>query len=325
MIDTRLILVDGLTGAGKSTTAQRLWLHLERCGVAARWFYEHDGGHPIWPADEPQALAAHGELPAGFLAHTLPARWRRLAGDAAGSDTCTVVESALMQTTGALLLAMNVAEDEVVRVLCACAEAAAPARPALLWLHPGDVATSLRATCDERRQDDYERNLIALLGATPYGRRHGLAGFAALVRFYETWLRVCERACAQMALPVLALPPAPWSEREQRITEFLGLPPLVVPRQPLQAAERFTGRYRAMGAEDVLALGGDEHGLVLDGPRPTPLIAQGEATFIVTALPLQLTFEDERDGRFQRLALHSRLPGLQACWQRLDADAEARP
>ena len=38
---TRLILVDGLPGAGKSATAQRLWLHLLANDHRAHWFHEH--------------------------------------------------------------------------------------------------------------------------------------------------------------------------------------------------------------------------------------------------------------------------------------------
>jgi thymidylate kinase len=48
MIPTNLILVDGIPGAGKSTTAQLLCLHLEKLGYHVNWIFEQDPKHPIY-------------------------------------------------------------------------------------------------------------------------------------------------------------------------------------------------------------------------------------------------------------------------------------
>src|SRR5262249_31132645 len=53
-LNTNLILVDGLPGSGKSTTAQLVWLQLVRSGYDASWFFEHQSSHPIYKYDDPE-------------------------------------------------------------------------------------------------------------------------------------------------------------------------------------------------------------------------------------------------------------------------------
>jgi adenylate kinase family enzyme len=48
MFDTKLIILDGLPGSGKSTTAQWLELQLQRNGFDAQWYWEGDVPHPQW-------------------------------------------------------------------------------------------------------------------------------------------------------------------------------------------------------------------------------------------------------------------------------------
>ena len=56
MLPSRLIFVDGLPGSGKSTTAQRLSLHLRRQGYPARWIFEHENQHPLFVESAVRAL-----------------------------------------------------------------------------------------------------------------------------------------------------------------------------------------------------------------------------------------------------------------------------
>jgi hypothetical protein len=47
MLDTKLIVLDGLSGSGKSTFCQWLELQLRRNGRSARWLHEGDIDHPL--------------------------------------------------------------------------------------------------------------------------------------------------------------------------------------------------------------------------------------------------------------------------------------
>jgi hypothetical protein len=47
MLTTKLILIEGFPGAGKSTTTGHIGTRLQQHGVACRWFLEDDQPHPI--------------------------------------------------------------------------------------------------------------------------------------------------------------------------------------------------------------------------------------------------------------------------------------
>ncbi|MBO0992026.1 hypothetical protein [Bacillus sp. SD088] len=48
METTKLIMVEGIPGSGKSTTAQSISKSLDRMGFKHKWWYEEEQGHPAW-------------------------------------------------------------------------------------------------------------------------------------------------------------------------------------------------------------------------------------------------------------------------------------
>ena len=75
----RIIFVDGLPGSGKSTTAQRLSLHLRRQGYRARWVFEHEEPHPVFSDERVRALREQSPEADYTLFETASAGYRELA------------------------------------------------------------------------------------------------------------------------------------------------------------------------------------------------------------------------------------------------------
>src|SRR5438067_10670331 len=83
-----LVFVEGVPGAGKSTTAQFLARQLTRHGRSARWFYEEQVPNPFVPEIDPADYRDWHH----FIDLRVE-RWRAFARDATRSTETLVADS----------------------------------------------------------------------------------------------------------------------------------------------------------------------------------------------------------------------------------------
>jgi hypothetical protein len=102
-VGSRLVLVEGLPGTGKSTTAQFLALHAARHGRRARWYYEEEAGHPVTGSYHPSADPL--------------ARWAAFVRAAGQADELVVLESAWLQWPILALLRHDLAPEAILAVV----------------------------------------------------------------------------------------------------------------------------------------------------------------------------------------------------------------
>jgi hypothetical protein len=324
----QLILIDGMTGSGKSTTAQRLWLHLQRLGRDAAWHYEHDTAHPVWRTEETAQMLGEGSLDFPAVHQVIVDRWGEFAATAQAGKV-TILESSFFQSAVGFLLAMNADGASIAEHVWAAEQAIALLSPALIYFRQDDVAGALRATFADRQADGYEATLIGYLAGTPYGRARDVHDFSGLLAFCEAWRDLVDQLYSRLRMNKLAIENSArrWPEYERQITDFLGLPAIpddLLAAPPPQPVDRFPGRYRDCRGEDVLAVAADGQGLYLDDARGTRLFHREGNRFLVQALNLELAFEGEDGGRFRRLCLNGNLPGLSPQWRRLDEPEVSR-
>src|SRR2546425_11635423 len=122
---TKLILVEGFPGSGKSTTAQWLARQWQLAGRTCRWFYEQQPHHPVV------------DIPAGadyktweeYFAYRRE-RWMAFTAETARGDALIVMESALFQYPVFFTLRRGVAPEVIVAFLRSVATSSVPWRRA---------------------------------------------------------------------------------------------------------------------------------------------------------------------------------------------------
>src|SRR4051794_6343123 len=229
MLNTNLVLVDGLPGSGKSTTAQWLWLQMCDQGFDAEWFFEQQLSHPIYRFDSfAQAVfcSSLGRLPK--IREHLLGRWAKLANSLFRTPRIVILESTFFQTTIGWLLLLDVAPDEIVRYAARIIDNVANVNPVLVYLYQANPAAALRQVRAERGEW-FENLSLVELRKSPYGRRRSTKAFDDVVDYFLKVRRMTDDVYSKFPFTKIAIDTTErnWTQYRTNIAETLCLPGII--------------------------------------------------------------------------------------------------
>ena len=218
---TRLILVDGLSGTGKSTAATHLALCLQEQGVPYRYYWELEVPHPI----NTRSRLDGRDLKTAELVELGVANWRAFADYARERDTVTVFDGkpfhiSVMNMALQDRLGPEQAADYIARV----AEAVRELEPKAVYLRQPDIAAGLEKIEAERGRG-WIADLVSLVEeGKPFGGG-AYAGVEGALRFLEDYRARIEAGLAAAPLDKLVVDTAAgdWAAYYSRIRDFVGL------------------------------------------------------------------------------------------------------
>ena len=314
MRETKLILVEGIPGSGKSTTAQFLTHTLVNQGYPVRWWYEEEIEHPVYLFRDWAGLdRVRDNLTSGRYRAVITAalrQWRRFAALVRAREEIVVIDGCFFGYLTWSLFPLDVPIAEIMAYLLQVERIIAPLNPTLIYFRQEDVARSLARIC-VRRGGDTEARFIGNVTGTPYGQSRNLQGFAGLVSFWSDYRQLTDMVCAAAPFPTLTIETSAgqWAAYQRQCLCFLNLPANIPAPAAITDPQRYAGTYRTVtntvaGSATISADGGT---LLLDGltqiwPR-TPLLPRDVNTFALESLPFTVAFGEERDGAFGTLHL----------------------
>ena len=196
MSAARLILIEGMIGAGKTTTAGWVEDWLAGRGEQARAFREFDEDQPI----RTRAVdRLRGEPPPEPGAYDV-SQWRRLAGRCQRGRQTFVLESVFLQNSVMPAFIDDAPADAVAQIFDAIVREAAPAEPFLVYLRPADIAAAVARVHRSRGAEARERN-VTFVENSPWARRRGLRGPGAVAALYQAWEALVDELGARYPFP----------------------------------------------------------------------------------------------------------------------------
>lgn len=214
MSAARLILIEGMIGAGKTTTAGWIEDWLSGRGEQARAFREFDEDQPIRTRAVDQL---RGEPPQEPGAYDV-SQWRRLAGRCQQGRQTFVLESVFLQNSVMPAFIDDAPAGAVAQIFDAILREVAPAEPFLVYLRPADIAAAVARVHRSRGPEAKERN-VTFVENSPWARRRGLRGPGAVAALYQAWEAFVDELGARYPFPRLVVtdPQQDWPAALARI------------------------------------------------------------------------------------------------------------
>lgn len=208
MLDTKLILIEGRPGAGKSTTTIHLQAQLQQHGFDCRHYLEEDNPHPIDCLDF--------EIK-GLTEKMIPL-WRNFVEAVKGKPIITIIESRLWQNTAMYMYMSECTIEQIAEFSRQIWQVIVPLSPVLFYLDQEDIRSAMQRLYTQRRE--------AWMDTTPdyaWFRSHEWNGLEGWVRFFEEWRKAEENLyCDWLGRKLKILNPhADWANSYCQILDFL--------------------------------------------------------------------------------------------------------
>ncbi|SEO55199.1 DNA/RNA helicase domain-containing protein [Paenibacillus sp. OV219] len=310
MQNTQLIMIEGIPGSGKSTTAQLISNELLRMGLGHKWWYEEVKGHPVYIYENYNEMQTIIEdLTSGNYQKVIDRalkKWREFADSVQLSNEIVIVDSCLFGYLTWTLFPFEVPVQEIEAYVKAVEQMLKPLNPAIIYFYQIDIGAALKNICT-RRGGETEQHFIRASTGSAYGKSRGLDGFEGMVAYWKDYRTLTDTAFQSLACNKISINNSEgnWPQYARMISDFLGFDNSDVGPMVERDPKPLLGDYQAEleGIPDCSIQFESGH-LIADGlPQVwtrSILIPRAVNVYDVQSLPFQVRFiEDE----FIRLCL----------------------
>ncbi len=212
MLNTKLILIEGLPGAGKTSTTTYLGTILRERGLASRWYLEVDKPHPIDCLD----------FKLKDLCQKMPPLWQSFTDQALREPTVTLMESRLWQNTALFMYMSEYSTADILHYHRLVWQVLAPLAPCLLVLDQPDVADALRRIYAIRGAARMEKTFQST-NSYPWFQSRGLQDLDSWIKLFEAWQPVAELLYQDWPFRKIRMvnPHESWEHAYQQMNDFL--------------------------------------------------------------------------------------------------------
>jgi hypothetical protein len=225
MIDTKLIVFDGLPGSGKTTTAEWLTTQIQQQGIKTWHLVESDTAHPLWWYrfwDGKDYLTPDFEnISIETFLDTSLSKWR---GFVDSTHQLVLTESVFFQDAVAMFLMGGATPDRLMEYARDIQRIAQSLNPVLIYFRQNDVSTALQRICIIRGKG-FEDELVTNMESFPYLKQRNLKGLNGVATLWQDIQKITDAIFEEYNIRKLAIDASDgnWAEYRQRILNFLEL------------------------------------------------------------------------------------------------------
>jgi hypothetical protein len=199
VVNSRLILIEGLPGSGKTSTAEQLYRILSVKGLSCSWFLEEDANHPVTP----RTLRRTASL-AGFADRCLKS-WGEFVNAEGSGQRIFILEGCALQSTVRFMVEYESSRRDLAAYLDQFEAIVHPLAPRLIHLYQHDPARFMQNSVLPKRGPVWATKVSSYLASTPCFQQHGWEGIDGMVRFWVHYQEICEGLVRHLGMPLLSI------------------------------------------------------------------------------------------------------------------------
>jgi thymidylate kinase len=286
-VGSKLIIVEGLTGSGKSIMAHFIARQLQYNGIPASWVHEGEEPHPVL-MDVESSIEDH-------MAE-MRERWAAYVDQVGLSDKVMVVEACFFNNLIESLLAHNVDRPKIVQYGDELQALIEPLNPTLVYLAQEDVEKALERSFKDRGKE-FMNYVLRYATATPFARQRGWEGYEGMVKFWQEFVALTDELFQRYRIRKLKIDNSAgnWGDYNLQVLGCLSIP--LIPEQGVSQNEaiELIGVYkdRKSDKEFTVHHGDGELTINLFLNVRTRLVWWMEKVFIAEGWHFEVSFESD--------------------------------
>ena len=296
-VGNKLIIVEGLTGSGKSIMAHFIARQLQDNGISANWVHEGEDPHPILMDVESSIEDYMAEM---------RERWAAYVDQIGSSAEVRVIEGSYFNNFLETLLAYNVERGQILQFATELQTLSEPLNPTLVYLVQEDVEQALVQNFNNRGSG-FRDYVIDFVISTPLAVERGWEGYDGMLLYWQAFVDLTDELFGKYPNRKLKIDntAGDWETYKLQVMDCLSIP--LVPEQTVSPAEakRLIGLYKDRSGckEFTVRYEGEELNINLYLKVWTRLVRRGQNEFMAEGWPFEIRFDvDElQDGSVMRI------------------------
>jgi len=298
MVDTKLVVITGMSGSGKSTTAHNLACQYHLNHVRYRWLHEEIKNHPI----------RDGEFSIGSLCNEddlernmqdMFRRWENLIQRILASSRTYIMEGVLYDNILRYFYESHSSLEKITWYYDELMKRLEPARPVVVHLCRANVKDTLESLYPLRGQ--WWQDLILSMDQNQYCQDHGLVGEDGVYTMWQAYQDTAKKMFQRWSGKKIEIDTTAgeWNNYLERLVLFLGLDYQPQNQPTIANPDKYLGRYQIQLGDQhhTLEISFDGRYLYCQAFWPyMKLLPLGDNSFTFASFPIRLRFLENSAG-----------------------------